>query len=445
MPRKIFLATLAILMIFTGCHQSVPEETNTFPSQVDESTVATQSTTTAPETVPTEAETAPTEETTAPTVPETRPEDPEGPLWTPICNEYINLWGKADQTEFMGHVPVNAKLVLLKWQGKMALISYNGKQGYVSANYIQPVEENYFGSRLQVVSPTTKYTYQQMQADMAALQALHPNLVQISSIGKSEEGRDIPVMIVGNANAVYHVLIQGAMHGREHFTAWLAMAIADQGLKQNLLGNVCYHIIPMSNPDGVTISQTATLNDVQKEIYQKDLASGYTYQNNSSNYAIQWKANGLGVDLNRNFSSGWENSLEHSHPSAQKFRGTAPFSAAEARALADYTQSRQFDATISLHSHGSVLYYQYGKRQPVNDQSYTLAKAVSQVTGYTPISYDGTTGAGYKDWAMDFLGIPSLTVEIGSTTTPLEQRDSYNTFDRFQNFFPAISQWLHSN
>ncbi|MBR4017673.1 MAG: hypothetical protein IKK11_07665, partial [Oscillospiraceae bacterium] len=119
--------------------------------------------------------------------------------------------------------------------------------------------------------------------------------------------------------------------------------------------------------------------------------------------------------------------------------------AAEARALADYTQSRQFDATISLHSHGSVLYYQYGKRQPVNDQSYTLAKAVSQVTGYTPISYDGTTGAGYKDWAMDFLGIPSLTVEIGSTTTPLEQRDSYNTFDRFQNFFPAISQWLHSN
>ena len=444
------LLVLGIIFSMAGC-QGAPSAKGTEPAQA--ATIAP--TTTPVTTVPTQ--TQPTE--TQPTVPETVPEETTPPetepfvppewtqeerqrLWTPLCESFIYL-RDMDMTTVLCEIPLGAELLLHKWQGQYALVTYNGRQGYVTANYIQPLDQDYFAKRLGVLSPTAKYTYEQMVEDMDKLQAAYPNCVKVSSIGKSEQGRDIPVMVVGSIDAPNHVLMQGAMHAREHFTAWLLMAIMDHSLNAKLLSdNVCYHIIPMSNPDGVTLSQTQALNEDQVQIYLRDLACGYVNMGQKA-YAEQWKANALGVDLNRNFPAGWENSLEHPQPSSSRYRGESPLCAAESKALAEYTQSRQFHATFSFHSHGSVLYYTYGNKQPVNDRSYSLALAVQAQTGYIPTgSNDGTSGAGYKDWAMDALGIPSVTVEIGSTQTPLETRDIYNTFARFEGLLPAISAWL---
>ena len=444
------LLILSIIFSMAGC-QSAPVAGTTETSQA---TIATTAATapTQTETIPATTETIPVEiETILPETvpPETEPifipewtDEERQRLWTPLCESFIYL-RDLDMSTVICEVPLGAELLLHKWQGQYALVTYNGRKGYVTANYIQPLDKEYFTKRLSVLTPTTKYTYEQMVTDMAALQATYPDSVRLDSIGKSEMNRDIPVMIVGNPQAPNHVLMQGAMHAREHFTAWLLMAIMDSSLKAKLLSeNVCYHIIPMSNPDGVTLSQTQTLNENQAQIYLRDLAYGYVNMGQAE-YAQQWKANALGVDLNRNFPSGWENTLEHPEPSISRYRGESPLCAAESKALAVYTQSRHFAATFSFHSHGSVLYYAYGSKQPVNDLSYSLALAVQQQTGYTPIGgSDGTSGAGYKDWAMDALGIPSLTVEIGSTQTPLETRDIYNTFARFEGFLPAISAWL---
>ncbi len=366
--------------------------------------------------------------------------------WLPLHDEFINLWASAGGSDqVITRIPVGDALQFEGWQGRYARVTYKGTQGYVSSNYIKPADPDYFSKNLKAVAPTDRYSYQQMLSDMDQLQALYPSLVRIASIGKSELGRKIPVLLVGEADAEYHVLIQGAIHAREHFTAWLAMAMADHTLLHDRLdGNVCYHIIPMSNPDGVILSQSETLDDTQKAIYWSDWDWEYTHAD-AAVYAEQWKANALGVDLNRNFSSGWEESLERTEPSSEKYRGEEPFCAAESQALRDYTLAYDFDATVSLHSHGSVIYYQYGSRQPVNRLSYSLALAVSRTTGYIPTADDNTTGAGYKDWAMDALGIPSLTLEIGSYTTPLAQRDIYNTFDRCKDLLPTISHWLSQN
>lgn len=365
--------------------------------------------------------------------------------WTPNCNEYISLRDTPGGS-LLATVPVGAKLKLIKWYEKYALVEWNGQQGYVASDYIQPARTDYFASQLQVVAANAKYTYQQMLADLDKLQARYPHLVQVDIIGNSELGRNIPVLILGNPNAAHHVLVQGAIHGREYITAWLAMAVADYALaqKQFSSGLVCYHIIPMSNPDGVEISQSQTLDAVQQAIYSNDLAAGYTYYNPNL-YAQQWKANALGVDLNRNFPAGWESTWEHKNPSSEKYRGTAPFSAAEAAVLRDYTLKYDFDVTLSLHAYGSVLYYQYGNRQPVNALSKSLALAVEQVTGYPLMVSDGTTGAGYKDWAIEALGIPSLTVEIGCSAPPLGDRELYNIFARFQNIVPTLNAWVLNN
>lgn len=437
MARRIIALFLMLCMPvgLVACGHA-PADGTTVTTDTQATTANTTVPTTEPETQPT------TEPTTEPTEPSLEEVD-FSTLWTLICENYINLQSSPGGAT-IGSIPVGATLTLQKWYEKYALVTYEGKQGYVSANYIKPADESYFAKRLRVVSPTCKYTYEQMLSDMEALQMMYPKLIRLGIIGKSEDGRDIPVMILGNPDAPKHILMQGAMHAREHFTAWLLMAIADNSLLMNYLADesVCYHIIPMSNPDGVVLSQTQTLNSVQEEIYKRDLSYGYTTYGKEY-YAQQWKSNGLGVDLNRNFPSGWEGSLEHPKPSSSHYRGESPLCAAESKALADYTLSRSFAATFSFHSSGSVLYYRYGNKQPVNDLSYQLALAVQKNTGYTPIGgSDGTSGAGYKDWAMDALGIPSLTVEIGSYTTPLEQRDIYNTFARFESFLPTLSSWL---
>ncbi len=462
MPKKILslFLILCLTVSMTGCHHALSAGTTSdtqTTTAATESSSAPETETSAPQTEPstepvTEPETEPTTEpetepTTKPetqpeTEPETEPEETDlSNLWTPLCDYYINL-RKTPGGAILCQIPLGKTFKVLGWYGQYALVEYRGKQGYVTANYIQPADENYFTKRLQVVTPTIQYTYAQTLSDMQALQAMYPNLVRLDTIGKSELGLDIPVMILGNPNAPKHVLMQGAMHGREHFTAWLLMAIADNSLAQGYLSDqsVCYHIIPMSNPDGVIVSQTEALDDTQRKIYQQDRAYGYS--NKLTEYARQWKANGLGIDLNRNFPSGWSVSKERNHPSSSRYRGESPLCAAESKALANYTTSRDFAATLSFHSHGSVLYYRYGNRQPVNNLSYDLALAVQAKTGYIPVQDDGTTGAGYKDWAMDALGIPSLTIEIGSSETPIIRRDMYNTYARFEQFLPTISAWL---
>jgi hypothetical protein len=148
------------------------------------------------------------------------------------------------------------------------------------------------------------------------------------------------------------------------------------------------------------------------------------------------------VDPNKNFPAGWELIDDRSEPSSEQYQGTEPFSAAEAAALRDYTLKYDFDTTISYHATGSFIFWKYGWKEPVNTQSHSLAEAVSVVTGYPPIGNDGIDGAGYKDWAMNTLEIPSLTIEVGCEDTPLPEREMYSIFARNYRILPAIARWL---
>ncbi|MBR2937281.1 MAG: hypothetical protein IKB80_02130 [Oscillospiraceae bacterium] len=441
MTKKI-VSLLLVCLLLTGCNQTAVDRAGTTVSSSEEAQISvTENTTEATENGTSATDSADTEESTTPVQPLPQPVS----FWNPICNEYISLFPSTESTEAFATIPRGATIGLVNWEGRFARVVWDGKVGYVYSNCLQPAESDYFAKHLKVLTPTTKYTYDQMYADMGKLQALYPDLISLSTIGKSELMRDIPVMIVGNTDAKYHILVQAAIHGREHFTAWIAMAMMDSILKQGALpSDVCYHIIPMSNPDGVFISQSGKLEERQIQVYELDLDFGHT-NSSTTEYATQWKANACGEDINRNFMAGWDVSNERDEQSAQKYRGETPFSASEARALRDYTLSRTFHATISLHSHGSVLYYQYGTKQPVNRLSYSLAQAVQGVTGYVPTAYDNTSGAGYKDWAMEELGIPSLTVEIGSAATPIPQQDIYNTFDRCRDMLPTVYKWVTQN
>lgn len=364
--------------------------------------------------------------------------------WVANCTSYISLRNSAGNV--IERVPAGSVVCLEGWRDKYAKVKFNGKTGYVLSNYLMPEREDYLSQCLLSVVPTDVYTYEQMLLDIDKMAEYYPTQITVSAIGRSELGREIPVIRIGDSGAQYHILLQGAMHGREHMTAWLLMAMIDYWLSNDILsyGDICYHVIPMMNPDGVTISQTGVLNELQKKIYLTNKKAGITSKSEEL-YAISWKANAMGVDLNRNFPAGWERIDDRVGPASQKYKGTEPFSAAETAALRDYTFSYNFDATISYHSSGSIIYYNYGNKKEVNRLSESLALQVEGISGYSLIGSGGVDAAGYSDWIIDRLEKPALTIEIGCEDSPLSQREIYSIFARNILVLPTIARWLQTH
>ena len=443
-----FGVAAALLFSLCGCAAQRGGPTSSAPGQAETkpaaagAAVSAQKDTTAAETSAsvTEGKTAASTAATAKTA-----TGSPGELWQVNCDDFISLRKAANHDGTIGKIPAGETFTLEGWSGAFAKVTYGGKTGYVLSTYIKPADSGYFADALSTVKLTDTYTYEQMHLDIDSLARRYPAALSSSSIGKSEQGRDIPVLKIGSEKAKYRVFIQAAIHGREHTTAWLAMALADYWAKNDIAryGDVCYHIVPMSNPDGVTISQTKTLNDEQQAIYRRDKEKGYTSLG-MAQYAAEWKANALGTDLNRNFPSGWEYVTARNAPSTKNYRGTEPFSAAEAKCLRDYTAGNDFDVTISLHTSGSLIYYEYGKDKTANARSKSLAEAVKKVNGYPLEGSSGIDGAGYKDWAIDVLKIPSLTIEVGCGDSPLALRELYSVFARNLSLLPAIARWVQT-
>ncbi|MGI6069497.1 MAG: M14 family zinc carboxypeptidase [Blautia sp.] len=296
---------------------------------------------------------------------------------------------------------------------------------------------------MQIFSRIHPYTYEQMTQDLTGFPRLFGSSCHLETIGASESGRPIYSLLLGNPHSRHHFLIQGAMHGREYMTSRLIMALAHSilSLKKGfpfLLSSVCFHLLPMINPDGVRISQRECLPAPLIPLY---LECQEAARPSPRQYARRWKANGQGVDLNRNFPARWEYLNSPPRPSDQEYKGPYPLSAAETRALASYTLSYPFCATVSYHESGSEIYYKYGTREDIIESSRLIAEKISSVTGYPIITGRSLAAGGYKDWAMETLGIPSVTIEIGSGPSPLDPREFETVLNQNWPVPSALLEW----
>ena len=150
-----------------------------------------------------------------------------------------------------------------------------------------------------------------MITDLQYFEKKYKDNVDINIIGKSLDNRDIHEVILGNSNSEKHVLIHAGIHGREYLTSLLVMKQIEYylnnyenkeycGIKyRELFNSVAFHLIPMVNPDGITISQigikgirSKELKDSIYECYYNDLNSRYTCDR-FKNYLKKWKANAL--------------------------------------------------------------------------------------------------------------------------------------------------------
>ena len=104
-----------------------------------------------------------------------------------------------------------------------------------------------------IVNPLVPYAYENMMREALLLRERYPELIQLGSIGKSSEGRELTVLRLGDGER--HVLLVGAHHGREYISSALLMRMCEEyagraGLR-SLWRRVSLFFVPMLNTDGV--------------------------------------------------------------------------------------------------------------------------------------------------------------------------------------------------
>lgn len=279
-----------------------------------------------------------------------------------------------------------------------------------------------------VVNPNDVYTYDELAKDIEEIGVIYNQETRIETIGYSHFGRKIWAVKMGKGTS--NILIMGSHHGREWLTTSLLMEMLEQyaeayhkkqkygPFSTEIFDEIAIWFVPMVNPDGVTIQQHGLLK--VPTTHREQLF----FMNAFSPDFSKWKANGVGVDLNRQYPAGWEGLSEGpSMPWYQFYRGKSPLEAKEVKALISFTNKIRPEIAVSYHSSGREIFWNYynGHRLKRDRQ---LAKKVSKLTGYALSKpKKNAVGGGYTDWFITAYHQPGMTIEIshpvGETNPPL--------------------------
>ncbi|MDO5363471.1 MAG: M14 family zinc carboxypeptidase [Eubacteriales bacterium] len=274
------------------------------------------------------------------------------------------------------------------------------------------------------------YSYRQMLEELEKLWKKYPGKIRMEALGWSGEGRCILEVLLGKKMAGHHILIQAGIHGREYLNSCLMIKLMDEYLWSRESSDVCLHIVPMVNPDGVEISGKG--RKYMKKGNQRKLCVNRAYH--------LWKANAGGVDLNRNFDAGWQEYEGEKEPGSEGFKGKYPASEPETRALLKAVKKIKPDCCISYHSSGSLIYWDYGGEGTLFQKEKHLAEIAAKITGYPLVSAkeSGVDAAGCSDYFVRRLGIPAVTIETGKGECPLKEAEFEEIYQRNKNLWKAL-------
>lgn len=262
------------------------------------------------------------------------------------------------------------------------------------------------------------HTYKELESDLLALQQKYPAIAKVFVLGQSLEGRNIYALKISDnverEEAQAQVLILGCHHAREWISVevpflwgkYLAENYASNPEVKRLVDRSEVWIVPLVNPDGLEYTIHA---------YR------YWRKNRRDNGGGQF-----GVDLNRNYEFKWglDEVGSSADPSSGVYRGPAPFSEPETRAVRDLFLKKDFRALLSYHSFSQVILYPWSytalpsdRDAELRDVAVEMSNRIKAVNGrfYKPgqsgkdlyLSNGDTT-----DWTFGLSGIPSYTIEL---------------------------------
>lgn len=267
-----------------------------------------------------------------------------------------------------------------------------------------------------------KYTYEEMEQDIMMLSEKYPDYVHVRILGMTADNRNIYDIILGNIDAPKCILFQASIHAREYMTSQLVMKQIEYYLDyydqiysgecyRDIFDKVCVHVVAMTNPDGVTISQKG-IKGIRSTALRKKLKKMPGSKNTG-----RWKANARGVDLNNQFDHNFVYVKRLKKGAYATYGGRTPVSEKESQALVALVNEIQPQAVVNYHAMGNVIYCRYKTSKKMQKKVFQLSAKIKKMTGY---SYMGVTdNAGFANWLVCEEGIPSCTVEIGRNTVPV--------------------------
>ncbi|GAB4451946.1 MAG: hypothetical protein OHK0029_02030 [Armatimonadaceae bacterium] len=298
-------------------------------------------------------------------------------------------------------------------------------------------------------------TWEEIQQKIAQWKKKYPNLVHVGTIGKTVEGRNIPLLRFSDDatanNSEPEVLLITGMHPREQapiicLTQLMDEILAGYGKDPRmtaLLKDRQVWVVPMVNVDG--------------KIYDMAKGSG----RNGTDKAADWRKNrrknedgSLGVDLNRNFPIRWGGGRQHdplwqtdtTNTKGNIYEGTAPLSEPETEALTRFISARKnLRSFMDIHSPLAIFYFpvhtvrteheRYMKMakgmQARQKRPYPISSAAKPDTEPQPGERGGNSGLTYT-WAYYTQGIYSFNFELGTTKRERGVKGRYPTLEDIQ-------------
>ncbi|KPL07485.1 hypothetical protein AMJ71_08925, partial [candidate division TA06 bacterium SM1_40] len=279
------------------------------------------------------------------------------------------------------------------------------------------------------------HTYEEVAFELDSLAALYPDLMLVDTIGVSTRDSMViwSVKISDNVDVEEDepsILFHAVHHAEEILGLEIVMyamndLLSNYASSSQIRGFVDASeiwFVPIHNPEGHKV----VLDSL-------DLSFRKNKRDNNGNSIFDYTP-GIGgdidgVDLNRNYSLNWIHSTDQWI--SDYYRGPAPFSENEARAVRDLAQAQRFAIALFYHSARSgtkeIVYYPWkwgGKYPPdfpiIDDLARELASRIEKDGGGETYDYQvsGARESFARDWFYANQGALALLVEVGSDIHP---------------------------
>ena len=123
---------------------------------------------------------------------------------------------------------------------------------------------------------------------------------------------------------------------------------------------------------------------------------GYHYTWTTDRYWRKNRRGGYGVDLNRNYSVAWGEAGSSNDKTSSTYRGEAPFSEPETRAVRQPVRDRRVSAAIDFHSFSQVIVYPWShqRAEPADRDAFAAIadRMTTAMFAHAPHRYRGSPG-----------------------------------------------------
>lgn len=216
-----------------------------------------------------------------------------------------------------------------------------------------------------------------------------------------------------------------SVHARENIATDMVCKMIDDGLFDNICKfNLSF--ILMANPDGVELCENGVESVLDE--FKQDLIK---INNNSTNFAL-WKANGRGVDINNNFDANFGTNVGSFTPSSSGYYGEFAESENETKAIVQYLKKINPFFVVAYHTKGEEIYYNFFQDEIRLERDKVIAERFARSTKYVIKNPEHISSGGLKDYVVQKLKIPALTIELASDELqhPIKKEHLQDLFER---------------